>query len=762
MLDSDLDHEDSRAQRTIELSQRFATQFKTIEDFDIVTAEATAKLINENKIIPGLLKIIFEPGPKKLGHPHTECSRSSKAGPQEAKPKNTTPNDERIETIKPEEDEPHSTNQTTRDYKMTGPASTHSRKPLTKLVKGKSSVGRMKTDNSRGVVEPFKIVTESATKKPCKVARNLVSAHEVEDSVLKGAKVASPKTANSEKKSAPKGSRFKAIRTLPRPPPAGNDPTQVVQVEVSSSSSQPRQDSPSRAPKDRDVARSPHISVPLHEPKLSLDTVMSAPYLLSPACPLKERRIPRTRSLGSLQKESSAVTSDTVNGDNITYGYPPEGDSSLTEPVKSIDDPSPLITCGAQGLRWAYLTCTNADEALLKAGIWLWERPPTYFYPHRLSIKMSDPAVLAPVIVSHESTGSSVPLMEYSGETVHIIPHEEPWEDVRSSECHPDFLPPCKLVEYQACEAAGYYIWRHDRDQLPCRKPDCEAMIMDYHASSVLCLGCGPKTIVRYCSFEHQVEHIGGHLAECGHPNLVMQCLIDHATAPPYFSDKPPEIIGMQEFKSAALKRQKIYFMKNGGYYTLFDPITHEPKTLSWPQIQSNWRELNRRIERLLNIAYLGICSSDVIKYIYRLLSGLLCIAKELTYHVEELLEKQFREEFDYRGRLDTIYNGAPRDFRWTNGHDRTRLSVFKKGGSQLCTTDLQTWVVRMENKHWILRAWQQQHPTEKDWRVRGNGYGMISVEAGEEIYRLGPGWTGWGGREENQRDSDWGRGRKL
>lgn len=721
---------------------------------DLTTAEATAKLVNENKIIPSLLELIFDPGPKKLGPPRLEKVDSDKNRPVAVHAGKHELDENDSETTKPGKSDSQVTDHVRNGSKKADPYKAKGSKSFLRIAKRKKSVGNLKVDISKEPVELSRAVqNEDVTRKPCEITRRSVQKPKdgkrpTERSETVGLKLGFLKKRNKARK--PKS---KAARASREPIPKEDDGSENVENEVPIPVGNLAQESHSTMREDSEATKPSKTPAPPSTLDCSADSCTSELSLPSPAY---FPQIVASASKRALEEELSDLVSDNMNGYDSTHRFSRESTGCVPRTARLHS----TFEGGVDGLGWAYATHTDADEALLEAGVWLWEKPRTYFYPHLFSTKMSDPYVLAPVIVSHESTGTSFPFIEYSGETVHIVPHDEPWEDVRSVESHPDFLPPCKLVEYQACETAGYHVWRHDRDQLPCRKPDCEALVMDHNLSSVFCQGCGPKTIIRYCSFEHQIEDIKEHLIECGDPDLVMQCVIDHATAPVCFSDKPPEMAerhGVHGLKSAELQRQKVYCMKNGGYYTLFDPVTHNTKTLSWPKSHPKWQELDARIERLLNIAFFGTHRHGIITYIYRLLRELLCCIGDCTDQIKESLKTQIRTEFKYSGDLESdlihVSDDAPRDCEWTSrdflphGHSSTceqeGMPTIDPKSQNAC---LKLWVERMENKYWILRAWRQQHPTEKDWRVRANGFGIIPLRPGESIYQLGPGWTGWGG----------------
>ena len=416
---------------------------------------------------------------------------------------------------------------------------------------------------------------------------------------------------------------------------------------------------------------------------------------------------------------------------------------------------------GARGLLWAYTVDATVDEALSKAGVYLWSKPSTYFRAQRLQrIGRLGNSALAPVIVSHKRTEHSEPIIHFDGNTVLIVPHEQCWEDIRSDVSHPDFLVPWKLAEYQACEAAGYQIWRHDRDLLRCHKLSCGAAVSDFHRSAVICFGCGPKSVVRYCSLEHQLEDIEEHWRDCGAWNLVLKRVIDHATTPSKFAGMCPAIKQRHGSRTAALHRQRLFSALTYGHYTLFSPASNDFEILYWPKQDPKWREMDGRIERLLNIVFFDSWNHVVLGYLYRMLRELLRSQDQWSESTEQMLKQQLESEFiNYK--VNTFWrNGdAPCQCEWSgrvlprSDHLSTcwwyrRLA--DDNGVSWRPKYLQATVVEYEAKFWILRAWRQQHPTQNNWRLRAAGYGFPYTVPNEGCYKLGAGWTGWGGEKDN------------
>ena len=432
-------------------------------------------------------------------------------------------------------------------------------------------------------------------------------------------------------------------------------------------------------------------------------------------------------------------------------------DSGYSSPITDV---KPAVSRRLQGLNWTYATQSEADADLLQAGVWLWNRPRGYLQPYRVFDSWtSHHTTLPPVFISHQSTGDAHPVIEYDGMRTHIFPHAIPWPDLRATPGHPDFLVPCKLVEYQASEAAGYCVLRHNRSYFYCRKTGCDRRIVDNNPSSCICPGCGPKTVIRYCSFQHLAEDVKDHWQECGHPDLATNSVIDHVQERPNSYREFPAIKEKHGVRSAARQLQQVFARHHKGHYTLFYPCSLEARTLSWPEADPKAKEMDARIDRLLNIAFLDTDDYHVLSYLYRLLRHLLITAEEWDISTQSALNTQFSMEFD-NGLLNTLTFSprSPCECEWAGQHFHhhdSRLAMCslipRNGfGSTSPILGLRAYVERLENRYWILRASWQQHPTEEFWQRRAAGYGFPGMSTGLKRLILGPGWTGWGGREED------------
>jgi len=848
---------DELASKTIEYAQLIGSRYKNLDDMDISTAEATAKMINANKLLPALLEMFLNPGPKRVESSLKDGSeqlRTVKTGSKTLPSKVPASKRRKLRLLDAEESIASTDINRTSDIEIDA-----STKNTNESWKGRRGFAE---NHWWGIVEPFHTASNKVKRtRSSNDVSQLSGIPKDENLITQTSKSTALAMTKFKKKSKAKNKRSKTVMnsqgvlntTVNRPVNissvqelqgiildksecADNEsnavrtedtpfaeaivqestpelkpfsPESMMKDEVATSESALSEEMKSTEPASvaRSTTQGPDETLPF--PTQDSCAVPLRSPIMRPSVPCslgqetrEEQLAPSEEPLPAIHQPSLAliprieITSPMRamdNGSHLTVcetaimSCAPDHDDNpekvpaaeqLTIESGNVPDSSHLDSKGIldipaggiQNPRWAYATNTEKDDKMIADGIWLWPKPPTYYYPHPVHRKISDGHTMAPVVVSHERTGMRIPMIEYDGEVVYIVPHSEPWEDFRTVESHPDFIPPRRLVEYQACEAAGHYVWRHDRDALRCRKPDCGALVMDFGPSTVLCQGCGPKTVVRYCCFQHQIDDIGDHWPECGNRRLVLEYVADHNSEPPWFSDQPPGIIeqnGTYGIKSAALQRQKIYSMRNGGHYTLFNPKTQAAKTLGWPKVHPHWQELDRRIERLLNIAFFNVRKHEIIRYLYSLLREILRLSGEWNSDTEELLKTQIRDEFDPYHRKNNdpadVRADAPCECEWSGtrplplGHAAScRGGATIEDGRQSPAPDLQTTVEQMENMFWILRAWRQQHPTEKDWRVRANGYNILPLEPGENVFTLGPGWSGWGGMESNIRGPDW------
>lgn len=467
-----------------------------------------------------------------------------------------------------------------------------------------------------------------------------------------------------------------------------------------------------------------------------------------------------------------AITADEIRANHpsvqrdsmASEGIAEKEDEIPTEIDYSIDGlgyPTPApqykaFTGGSKNLAWAYATHTAYDHELRRTGVWLFEKPEKCFkYQPKVYTIEGLGVVDAPVIVVPAQGRTPRVQRYFDGQYLHITANGKVCNDIRELNLHPDFMTSTKLDEYQACEVAGEKVWRHDRDLLNCRMTGCRIQIADSNPANIICLGCGPKTIVRYCSVEHLLADMNEHWKECGHKDLVVKQVIDHTTEPPRFSRLCPALRDRNGFKSYANYRQKVYAQLTYGHYTLFDFADESPITLMWPNGDPQKKEMESRVERTLNLALFDHTDHSVLVYLYKLLRK--CLKKKTGWVIgtQHALKVQFQTEFEFDPTTipDIIGDDPLCECEWIGANElpkaqhlttcKNRATASGKAKHQQSLHEMVEW---MEAEYWILRVWRQQHPTVTYWRERmvGRGFTEVDLEINWEPY-MGAGWEGYG-----------------
>ncbi|KAL8825602.1 MAG: hypothetical protein Q9191_004307, partial [Dirinaria sp. TL-2023a] len=414
------------------------------------------------------------------------------------------------------------------------------------------------------------------------------------------------------------------------------------------------------------------------------------------------------------------------------------------------------------GLIWAYATHTRADKALQDLGVLMFENLPTCYRPTP-DYAVDDPELWlrAPIIVRSEPINTVQPAVHLDQNLTHVLPHERTRPDARSIAGHPDFLGgpsgnvSTRLREYQACEFFGEEIWRHDRDLLDCHLEGCKVKISDMSADRFICLGCGPKTTVRYCSKEHLFADTK-HWEECGDiEKLILKRVIDHNTEPSRFRRYCPAIVDIYQLTTPERHRQRLHAMFSCGHYTLFPmPSTDDasgettptaeaphphiladgPEIIQWPTSDPLHLEMSSRVERLLNLAFLDYSNIVVLSYLFRLLRSALQRLNAWTDDIETLLGVQLTLEFNIEepvtdhARPACECEWAPLTFHKHHAecpYNPTRFSQAGELHRSATHGGISALVTEKERRYWILRAWRQQHPSSPYWFKRALGEGF-------------------------------------
>ena len=148
----------------------------------------------------------------------------------------------------------------------------------------------------------------------------------------------------------------------------------------------------------------------------------------------------------------------------------------------------------ATNLKWAYIDSEEDREpAHDELKISTFVRPCGYLYPQREGKKQKPwRKLVAPYLIAALSnTQDPSAVHDTNNNRLLISPHACPYPELRNDPNHPDYLPPAKLCQYQACEILGFPVWRHDRQSLSCALPSCHASTVDHDVTTHICLGCG-------------------------------------------------------------------------------------------------------------------------------------------------------------------------------------------------------------------------------------------------------------------------------
>lgn len=300
--------------------------------------------------------------------------------------------------------------------------------------------------------------------------------------------------------------------------------------------------------------------------------------------------------------------------------------------------------------------------------------------------------------------------------------------------------------KHQAVESTVVNVWRYDQDLLDCHLASCRVKVADHNLATIVCAGCGPKATIRYCSVRHMLADLKKHWHECGHENLLIKRIVDPTTAPARFGRLCPAIRDNGDAKSYALHRQRLYAMLYCGRYTLFDWDNEEPTPLVWTREDVQRKEMERRVERLLNFALFDQRNSVMVGYLFRLLRKCLQLKESWSMGTIYALKKQFREEFG----LDPskVADDQVCECEWEGEGLAETLHLpacgrlYRRFGETFRESGVRGYLERYEARHWILRAWQQQHDAVQDWRDRAAGKGFEG-DLEETSPMLGPGWIG-------------------
>jgi hypothetical protein len=124
--------------------------------------------------------------------------------------------------------------------------------------------------------------------------------------------------------------------------------------------------------------------------------------------------------------------------------------------------------------------------------------------------------------------------------------------------------PPCMLAHWDLSQAA-----------FPCARWGCHSQCSFMGGISVVCPGCGPFSLVRYCGKEHLWEDVEDHWATCGTYVFVDPCIA--SSIPRDVLVGPPMLPNIHRWDRPERHRQAVWFTSAGnlGDYFVFQEVPH-------------------------------------------------------------------------------------------------------------------------------------------------------------------------------------------
>jgi hypothetical protein len=131
--------------------------------------------------------------------------------------------------------------------------------------------------------------------------------------------------------------------------------------------------------------------------------------------------------------------------------------------------------------------------------------------------------------------------------------------------------------------------WDLSQVSFPCARGGCQNQCSFMDGLSVVCPGCGPFSLVRYCGKEHLWEDVEDHWATCGTYVFVYPCIT--GSVPKDVLVGPPMLPNIQRWDRPERHRQAVWFTSasNLGDYFVFQEVPHPmvitgaPESHEWP-----------------------------------------------------------------------------------------------------------------------------------------------------------------------------------
>lgn len=126
--------------------------------------------------------------------------------------------------------------------------------------------------------------------------------------------------------------------------------------------------------------------------------------------------------------------------------------------------------------------------------------------------------------------------------------------------------------------------WDLSQASFPCARGGCQNQCSFMDGLSVVCPGCGPFSLVRYCGKEHLWEDVKDHWVTCGTYVFVYPCIT--SSVPKDVLVGPPMLPNIQRWDRPERHRQAVWFTSasNLGDYFVFQEVPHPMVVMDGPE----------------------------------------------------------------------------------------------------------------------------------------------------------------------------------
>jgi hypothetical protein len=124
----------------------------------------------------------------------------------------------------------------------------------------------------------------------------------------------------------------------------------------------------------------------------------------------------------------------------------------------------------------------------------------------------------------------------------------------------------------------------HRQVSFPCSRGGCQVQCSFIDGLSVVCPGCGPFSMVRYCGKQHLWEDVRDHWPTCGSYHLVYPCI--PSSIPKDVLVGPPMLPNIHRWDWPERHRQAVWFTSasNLGDYFVFQEVPHPMVVMDGPE----------------------------------------------------------------------------------------------------------------------------------------------------------------------------------